>query len=204
MTHLSPSEFVEFAEGTLDARRTAHVHSCTECRTAATTLQDVMRRAADDVEGGVPEPSPLFWDHLSARVRHAVANEQVGGSMWWLAPLRPFAPVAAALVILVLVSGTMVMRHTEPPAPVEVAAVGSGTAVHAEPGMDVDATLDPANREVWEVLTAAAADLELEDAHAVGLSVQPSAIDRAVQRLNADELNELGRLLQSELKRSGN
>ena len=202
MTHLSPSEFVEFAEGTLDARRTAHVHSCTECRTAAMNLQDVMRRAADDVEGGVPEPSPLFWEHLSARVRHAVAHEQVGRSMWWLAPLRPFAPVAAALVILVLVSGTLVMRRAEPPAPVESAGVGSGA--HLEPGMDVDATLDPANREVWEVLTAAAADLELEDAHAAGLSVQPSAVDRAVQRLNADELNELGRLLQSELKRPGN
>jgi hypothetical protein len=54
------------------------------------------------------------------------------------------------------------------------------------------------------VLTAAAADLELEEAHAAGLSVQPSAIDRAVQRLTADELNELGRLLQSELKRASN
>jgi hypothetical protein len=34
--------------------------------------------------------------------------------------------------------------------------------------------------------------------------VQSSAIDRAVQGLSADELNELGRLLQSELKRSSN
>jgi len=33
--------------------------------------------------------------------------------------------------------------------------------------------------------------------------VPASAIDRAVQGLSADELNELGRLLQSELRGSG-
>ena len=32
------------------------------------------------------------------------------------------------------------------------------------------------------------------------MSVQPAAVDRAVQRSTRDELNELGRLLQTELK----
>jgi hypothetical protein len=199
MTHLSPSDLVEYVEGTLATARVRHVDACGTCRAAAADLSEIMRRAAD-VDADVPEPSPLFWDHLSARVREAVARERVGGTAWWLASLRPFAPVAAAAVLLVLVSATMVVRRQPPPAGVEAARSVAVT----EPGMDVDATIDPASNEVWEVLTAAAADLELEDAHAAGLSVQPAAFDRAVQRLNADELNELGRLLQSELKRSGN
>lgn len=199
MTHLSPAELVEFVEGTLDSRRTGHVDACHTCRAAAADLQAVLRRAAA-ADDGVPEPSPLFWEHLSARVRDGVADEHVGRAPWWLGSFRPLMTVAAALVIVVLVSATLVMRRT--PAPVDSAEPRE--VAHVPHGMDVDATIDPANREVWEVLTAAAADLELEDAHAAGLSVQASAVDRAVQRLSADELNELGRLLQSELKRSSN
>lgn len=199
MKHLSSSELVEFVEGTLGASRAAHIDACGRCRAAASDLQDVMRRAAS-VDGDIPEPSPLFWDHFSARVRESVANERVGRAPWWLTSWQPFAPVAAALVILVLGSATVVMRR---PA-LTIGVDGPREAARVEPGMDVDATLDPANNEVWEVLSAAAADLELDDAHAAGMSVQSSAIDGAVQRLSAAELNELGRLLQSELKRSSN
>jgi hypothetical protein len=199
MKHLVSSELVELVEGTLAADRAAHVDSCDACRAATADLLNVVRRASA-LEDDVPEPSPLFWDHLSARVREGIATERVGGAPWWMVSVRPFAPVAAAVVLVVLVSATMVMRREVPPAVAEPIA---GVA-HVEPGMDMDVTVDPANREVWEVLTAAAADLELEDAHAAGLSVQPATLDRAVQRLNADELNELGRLLQSELKRSSN
>ena len=63
---------------------------------------------------------------------------------------------------------------------------------------------DAENAEVWAVLTAAASGVGLEDAHDAGMHVYPAAIDHAVQDLTAAELNELGRLLQSELKRSSN
>ena len=199
MNHLSPSELVERLDGTLAARRAEHVESCETCQAAVAELQDVADRVSAS-ESAVPEPSPLFWDHLSTRIRETVAVEQVGRTPWWLTTVRPFAPVAAAVILMVLVSATVVIHRAAPAANVE-----SGREVaYVEPGMDVDITIDPANREVWAVLTAAAADLELEDAHAAGLSVQPSTVDRALQRLTADELNELGRLLQSELKRSSN
>ena len=42
-------------------------------------------------------------------------------------------------------------------------------------------TLDDEHAEVWAVLTAAAADLEFDEAHAAGMAVQPAAVDRAVQ-----------------------
>jgi hypothetical protein len=199
MKHLSPSELVELVEGTLATARVGHLDACDRCRAAAAELENAVQRASA-IDEGVPEPSPLFWDHLSARVRAAVAHEHVSRTAGWLASVRPLAPVAAAVVVLVLVSATMIMRR--PAVPV---SLQPGTDVaHVEPGMDVDSTIDPAHGEVWEVLTAAAADLELDEAHAAGMSVPPSAIDRAVQRLSADELNELGRLLQSELKRSSN
>ena len=69
--------------------------------------------------------------------------------------------------------------------------------------MPDDATLDAANGEVWDVLTSVASEMQIEDATAAGMTVHPAAIDRAVQKLTPDELSELGRLLQSELKRSG-
>ena len=67
-----------------------------------------------------------------------------------------------------------------------------------------ETTPDADNAEVWAVLTAAASDVEFEDAHDAGMHVLPAAIEHAVQDLSAAELTELGRLLQSELKRSSN
>jgi hypothetical protein len=54
------------------------------------------------------------------------------------------------------------------------------------------------------VLTAAAADLQLDEARDAGMDVASGAVDHAVTQLNRDELSELGRLLQSELKRASN
>jgi hypothetical protein len=51
------------------------------------------------------------------------------------------------------------------------------------------------------VLTPAAADVEWDNAHEPTLAVAPASVDRAVQQLSAAELTELGRLLQTELKR---
>jgi hypothetical protein len=56
----------------------------------------------------------------------------------------------------------------------------------------------------WAVLTAAAADLHFDEARDAGIDVPSAAVDRAVTQLTRDELSELGRLLQSELKGSSN
>ena len=53
------------------------------------------------------------------------------------------------------------------------------------------------------MLTSAAAETPIEDAHAAGMAVPAGAIDRAVQRMTPEELSELGQLLQSEMRRSG-
>jgi hypothetical protein len=67
----------------------------------------------------------------------------------------------------------------------------------------IEDVFDSSNTEVWNVLVAAAADMEFDDARDAGMTLHPSAIDHAVQRMSEDELAALAQLLQSELKRSG-
>jgi len=194
MKHLSPEEFVDAAEGTLDAARAAHLRTCEACRTQADSLGALLR---DTAAIDVPDPSPLFWDHFSARVRERIAEQPEADRASWLsAGLRTLLPLGAfvALVIAVI-AGTLLPRLATPPV---VAPQGQVAALEIEPNVDAR------NNEVWSVLTDAAADMGIEDAHAAGMAVHPAAIDRAVQRLNKDELTELGRLLQNEMKRTSN
>ena len=193
MSHLSPAEFVDLVDGTLPAPRAAHVEGCADCRAQAEAL-DVVLRAAADV--AVPDPPPFFWDGLSARIRAAVA-ETTPGSRW-----RALVPLASAAALVVAVGGGIwIARSTErmPAPPSNPSPVAERSLV----AMPDDATLDAANGEVWDVLTSVASEMQIEDATAAGMTVYPAAVDRAVQKLTPDELSELGRLLQSELKRSG-
>jgi len=192
MSHLSPAEFVDLVDGTLAAPRAAHVAGCADCRAQAEALHLVVRAAADVT---VPDPPPFFWDRLSARIRAAVAETRPASRWRALVPLAS----AAALVVAV-VGGIWIARSTErAPAPADASPVAERSLV----AMPDDATLDAANGEVWDVLTSVASEMQIEDATAAGMTVHPAAIDRAVQKLTPDELSELGRLLQSELKRSG-
>lgn len=204
-THLSQSEFVDLAEDTLEPRRAAHVETCGSCRAQADTLRAMLR---DTMSVDVPEPSPLFWEHVSARVRDEVAAEPGAGRSGWIwSGMRGLAPFAAAAALVIAVfSGVVLMRavragHTPSPLTVERSAVAPATPA---PDRRPATTPDADNAEVWAVLTAAASDVAFEDAHAAGMHVHPAAIDHAVQDLTAAELTELGRLLQSELKRSSN
>lgn len=200
MKHLSPAELVDLLDEVLDSERAVHVDRCEACAASARELRATMRSAA--LDGEVPEPSPLFWDHLSTRVRDAVAAEaDTRGAFadWTGWRAHGVAPIAATLMVAVVVLSMTLVRH-EPGLPsVTPSAL---PAIASEPVSET--TIDASTAEVWEVLTSAAADLEWEAAHDAGMGVQPSTVDRAVQRLNPDELHELGRLLQSELKRPGN
>lgn len=199
MTHLSESEFVDLSSDALDPRRAAHVDTCASCRERSDALRAMLREVSSVV---VPEPSPLFWQHLSARVRDGVAAAPVPSRFGWRWPaMRRLVPIgAAAAVAIAVISGALVLRtarNGRPLGPIvtEHAAV---TAPDATPG----ATPDPDNAEVWDVLTSAASTIQFDEAHAAGMHVHPAAIDHAVQRLSAAERHELCRLLQSELKRS--
>jgi len=70
--HLRPDELIDLAEGTRAESSAAHLAECAVCRLQVAELKAMMSAAADV---DVPEPSPLFWDHFSARVHAAVADE---------------------------------------------------------------------------------------------------------------------------------
>ncbi len=196
MTHLAPKEFVDAADGTLPQTRAAHLDTCDACRELAEGMGALLREVAA-VEP--PDPSPLFWEHFACRVHDAIAHERIPArTSWTWIGARVFAPLTAvAALVIAVVSGAVLPRLARTP------AVAPPAVVAAAPAIEIEATVDPDNTAVWAVLTAAAADMHIDDAHAAGMTAHPAAVDRAVQRLNKEELAELGRLLQTELKRSG-
>ena len=208
-THFSESEFIDLIEdrGALDPGRAAHLDACASCRQQAATLGAVLRATATV---DVPEPSPLFWQHFAARVHEQVSAEPVTGrSAWSWVGVRGLLPLtAAAALVIAVFSGVLLLRAGRDAAvPVEQAAVTVPSAPAAAASTAADrlaATPDVENAEVWAVLTAAASTVQLEDAHAAGMHVHPATIERAVQNLSTEEMTELARLLQSELKRSSN
>ena len=198
MSHLSASEFVDLVDGTLAPERAAHVDRCETCRAQAAAVRDALGLTGSS--GSVPEPSPMFWDQFSARVRAAI-DAPPPRSAGWLG-IRGLQPVGAALAIAVVVLSVALLNRDgrTAVAPTETAAV----PVPVETGDASDPALDPSHAAAWSVLTAAAADLHLDDARDAGMAVPSAAVDRAVNGLSRAELSELGRLLQSELKRSSN
>jgi hypothetical protein len=203
--HLRDTEFVDCAEGALTGPRAAHLDTCAECRAQAEDVAAALREVSA-VE--MPEPSPLFWEHFSARVHEQVARETPERAAWWSAVgVRGLTPLGAALAILIAVfSATLlprlIMTHEVPPSGELASNRAAGETSVAAVDADLQAPVDDQDGEVWAVLTAAASDIGVEEAHQAGMGTRIGAVDHEVTHLNQAELKELGRLLQSELKRS--
>jgi hypothetical protein len=109
--HLKTDELVDIAEGTRSESSAPHLAGCEPCRAQVNELRAMMS-AARDVD--VPEPSPLFWDHLSSRVREAVAAEAVprrrwlAVALWRRGVLNPLSAVAVAGLLLAVVVKSLV------------------------------------------------------------------------------------------------
>ena len=75
-------------------------HACAECRADLDRLRSVV---VEVQAAEMPEPSPLFWDHFSERVRQATAAAPTPvAASWWSAAWRPVAGVAAGLAVVML------------------------------------------------------------------------------------------------------
>jgi hypothetical protein len=187
MSHLSASEFTELVEGTLPDGRARHVFQCENCRSQADAIRATFM-ATRGVE--VPEPSPLFWDHLSARVRAGIESAPLPRARW---SRRRVAVLSWSLAAMVLVA--LVVRQ----APWQSSSDAHGSAAIADLRADSGEGTDPA----WDLLVSAASDLQVDDAHAVGLGVRAASVDKALLELTPAEREELGRLLQEEMKHPG-
>jgi hypothetical protein len=206
MKHLTPAQLVDLIEGVLPAERAAHVGACARCRQQADELRAVMCEAR---EVDVPEPSPLFWDHLSQRVRDACEAEPEVGSSGWV-PSGSLSRLALAVttvtvVVAVIVGGVLVRSPTEEAAPggdsvaALLAYLGLGLdGLDAEPDLFESFGEEPA----WTLVMTVAQEIDWDDTGAAEL-VGPGASERAVLELSPDERRELGRLLEAELAGEG-
>ena len=165
---------------------------------------DVLRTAMSEAAAvEVPEPSPLFWQHLSRRVHEAVTAEGIPRSRflaWGWARRLPswrgwaVAGVAAAVMISIYLTTP---RQSNPSAGMQdTAVVLSDVEAMALPF--VDAADDP-----WLALVAdLTSSMDGVAFDEVGWTSHAGAVDEAVVNLTDDERLELQRLLNEELAKS--
>jgi hypothetical protein len=197
--HLGPDELIDLAEGALAASSAPHLESCETCRRQLAEMRAMMSAAS---EVAVPEPSPLFWDHLSERVRQAVALEGAPrrASRWeqWLRP-RVVLPVSAA-VAAVIIAAVLGARPDVPPARPEVVSASRPSEPPEAAVFEPLGALDDSSLSLVADLTA---ELDWEAVSRMELTTHAGGADEAVRELTGGELRELQRLLKEELARAG-
>lgn len=186
--HLSPDQFLAAAEGSLEQAR--HIQACASCRGELQELRRVLERTS---VVPVPEPSPLFWDHLSSRVRDAVAMETAP-----VARPRPFtrgtlAALGAAIAILTIGVG-VTMRTAEP-------ARSAVAASHEPVSKDTAEFGDLGDDAAWLILGDVASQLDWDEATEAGLLTMPGAADRALASMSEEEQEQVVKVLESELQK---
>jgi hypothetical protein len=200
MNHLTDVEMVDAAEGEIDSALSAHLAGCGNCAAKVSELRDMLRSVAGVA---APEPSPLFWDHLGARINAAIDQPRPSGS--WLAGRR-LAWLGAAFAVLMSVIGFYATRPAfESGASPSVASGPPATNTGSpgpfiEPGEAADAMEDD---EAWAVVRSIAGDLHYDDARDAGVLPRAGSVEHAATELSIPERAELVRLLRDELKRMG-
>jgi anti-sigma-K factor RskA len=196
VTHLRADQLIDLAEGQEHPAARGHLASCETCQRQLTELRAALG-AAREVQ--VPEPSPLFWDRFSARVRDAVAAESAprrfGASTWrWWAA----APIAVAAVVVVALYVAAPRPPAAPATPAVVSAGPASAAANAQLLAPFGAADDPSLGFVADL----AAQMDTQDVIDSGLVNHQGAIDEAVATLSPSERAELQRILNEELAKS--
>jgi hypothetical protein len=182
--HLTPGAFVDVIDGTTPESKVPHLAVCPACRDQLTRL----RRTAAQVERTeVPEPSPLFWDHLSARVREAVAAESVSAPWWAGGGWRFVAVAATALAALAIVVAPRMVHPQRQPLAAQDQVLAPSRPVNEAAGDDSLA-----------FVSDLAAGVDWEAADAAGL-VERGSAELALAQMDPAERLELQRLLNDAL-----
>jgi hypothetical protein len=188
--HLTSDLLVDLAEGVRSDASLPHLQSCEACRAKLAELRGVLSTAA---EMDVPEPSPLFWEHFSARVREAVEADHAQRTPRfrdWLS--WPAVPLWAGSVAIVLLAVVVMMRGSvsEAPAPSRL----PGAVAEAAPDLP-----GPAEDASLSLVADLVTGLDWDAAVEAGLSSELGIADRVVMQLSDDERRELQQLLRMEL-----
>ena len=176
LRHLREEEFVDAMEGSLQPARQSHVDACAECQAGVEQLRETLRetRSVD-----MPEPSPLFWDHFSDRVRETTALEPVAAPWWqgWLGPVG----IAAAVAVVIL---AVMLRPSPAPTP--------------DSASDLAAIDIPPDDGSWGLVIGLASEFDAADVREVAKPLEGTA-DAMIAELNATQRQALAKLLK-ELK----
>lgn len=190
MSHLSPEILIDVAEGTRPESGVPHLRTCAFCREQVAELRQTLATIAVEV----PEPSPLFWDHLSARVREATAAEAARSRSRWSVQRLPWrlATAVGAAVIVIAVSFTMKTTPERATVPFDTVAPVGGAGIEAVAD-------DPS----LSLLADLAGDLDWDAAAEAGMTMVVGAADGALMELSGAERVELQRLLREAMSSSG-
>jgi hypothetical protein len=185
MNHLTSDELIDAMDGLLAPDRQPHLATCETCQRELSDLSGVLSEAK---QTSVPEPSPFFWQHFSARVSTAIDAEQAAGN-WpsWLRwqVLLPLGAVAMIILALMI----SVPKQDAP-----------DVALHA-PLSIVEP--DAPSEDGWIMLADLVGDLDVETAAAAGVAVKPGVAElAALEWMTTEEQRELTRLLKAELMRA--
>jgi len=201
--HLNVDELIDLAEGTRPEASAPHLAGCDRCREQLGELRAMLSRV-EGTQIDVPEPSPLFWDHLSDRVRAAVAAGPVPRRSWadalaWQRLVMPLTAAAVASLLIALGVGSRVMA----PAPAVHRSLAPAAAPPAS-NAPADVWADPVPDDDQSLMLVASLTehLDLDAAGEAGLAPGGSA-EHAVTHMSDDDLRELRRVLKEELARSG-
>jgi hypothetical protein len=190
MAHLTAEQMLDIAEGARTAAEFPHVTSCPSC---AARVDELSRTLAVAADVDVPEPSPLFWDHLSNRIRDRVAREAVADASWWPAfalSWRSAAAMAAAAVLVV--AATFAVRRPAPaPETPTAAAIVEPAIGDSLAAIDDDPAL--------ALLADLSAELDWDAASQAGLVPAQGSVDHVLVALTGEERNELRRILEEAL-----
>jgi hypothetical protein len=203
MRHLRPDDFVDVLDGELASAARRHIESCEGCRHRFEALLETMAQAS---QAGVPEPSPLFWQHFSKNVSDAIAQDTPAHSAWieWLR--HPATGLATLAIFVTIVVSASVWRSTPRlPRDVRESAPTTTSRQLAEVAMESDGAgqQDLEEDEAWGLVRTVADDAGWDATRAAGLSPRPGSVDRMALEMTAEERRELARLLEDELKRNG-
>jgi hypothetical protein len=194
---LTPDEFVDLVDGTLAAEREAHLAICAACAKTATDVREALTAA---MSAEVPEPSPLFWPGVNARVQAAVAGSAVTGWRAWLR-LDVLVPIAGLALVVVAIASAIDAVSPAGPFPAGPAvAVANGPVEFPADAPDDTLAAPAASDDALAMMADLASALPEGGWDALGVTRLPD-LDVAAAALTADERDALAALLQSAVER---
>ncbi|MCC6988410.1 MAG: hypothetical protein IT181_05395 [Acidobacteria bacterium] len=194
---LTPDEFVDLVDGTLAAGREAHLADCAACAATATDVREALAAA---MSAEVPEPSPLFWPSVNARVQAAVAESAATGWRAWLR-LDVLVPIAGLALVVVAIASAVdgLSPGGRIPTGPDV-AVADGPVEFASEAADDAPAAPAATDDALAMVADLASALPEGGWDALGVTRLPD-LDIAAAALSVEERDALAALLQSAVER---